>query len=105
MEVGARCLLMQPCCRVRLAPWVLCVYEGCGEGNRMKRDLSEYAFSDWSVASSIAYLGFVKDVDTWYIQKVDLSNKWSKYAFGDHDYQTNWTNRASLTYAYYDEAA
>jgi len=55
---------------------------------------------DDGVSTSIKYYGFIDPEGHWYILKVDPSGnpKTYRYAFGGVAYQTNWTNRASLSY-------
>lgn len=57
---------------------------------------------DDGVATNVKYYGFLSPEGNWYILKNDpsASAKTYRYAFGDSDYETNWTNRASLTYGY-----
>ncbi|HHD92284.1 MAG TPA: hypothetical protein ENL06_01500 [Candidatus Portnoybacteria bacterium] len=50
--------------------------------------------------SSPAYYGFVDKDGNWYIMKEDTGTY--RYCKGTTDYSTNWSNRASLTYDYYD---
>lgn len=58
---------------------------------------------DDGVATSVKYYGFLTPEGNWYILKNDpsASAKTFRYAFGgENNYETNWTNRASLTYGY-----
>lgn len=57
---------------------------------------------DDGVSTSVKYYGFLEPRGNWYILKNDpsASAKTYRYAFGDSDYETAWTNRASLTYGY-----
>jgi len=43
-----------------------------------------------------SYYGYVNKDCQWYITK--LTNTSARYTRGDADYETNWANRASLTY-------
>ncbi len=47
--------------------------------------------------------GYIDKDGAWYIQKFDESDKTYKYARGSSDFESNWTNRASLTYQFYNE--
>lgn len=46
------------------------------------------------------YLGYLAKDSTWYIK--NIANNQFRWIKGDSDYPTNWTNRASLTYGYFD---
>lgn len=48
------------------------------------------------------YYGFLKSNGNWYILKEEAGAY--RYIFGTSGYTTNWTNRASLSYEYYDVA-
>lgn len=67
--------------------------------------ISDYQISDEDSASDVRYYGYQRENTTdWYILKVDCSIDpiTYRYAAGASDYATNWTNRASLTYARLD---
>jgi hypothetical protein len=49
----------------------------------------------------INYFGFTDKNGAWYILRENLTNKTYRYIKGDNDYESNWTNRSSLTYDYY----
>lgn len=51
--------------------------------------------------SSPAYYGFVNKDGNWFIMKEDSSGNY-RYSKGGSSFSTNWTNRASLTYDYFD---
>lgn len=53
---------------------------------------------------STSYYGFVDSEGNWYIMKQVDTGVLSTYTFavGTSDYSTNWTNRASLSYATFD---
>lgn len=51
--------------------------------------------------SSPAYYGFVEKGGAWFIQQEDSSGNY-RYTKGNSSFSTNWTNRASLTYDYFD---
>lgn len=51
--------------------------------------------------SSPAYYGFLEKTGKWFIMKEDSAGAY-RYIKGDSAFSTNWTNRASLSYDYYD---
>lgn len=51
--------------------------------------------------STPAYYGFVEKTGKWFIMKEE-SNGDYRYTKGDSGFSTGWTNRASLTYDYFD---
>lgn len=51
--------------------------------------------------SSPAFYGFTNKDGAWFIMKEDSSGNY-RYAKGSTDFPTNWTNRSSLTYDYFD---
>lgn len=51
--------------------------------------------------SSPAFYGFVRKDAAWFIMKEDSSGNY-RYTKGTSSFSTNWTNRASLTYDYFD---
>jgi hypothetical protein len=51
--------------------------------------------------STIAFFGFVNPAGQWFIMRQDADNAY-RYTRGDRDFSANWTNRASLTYDYFD---
>lgn len=61
----------------------------------------EYKISDIVNDSEIKYYGFIKNDGSWYIMK-DNNGEY-RYAKGDDDYPTAWTNRATQTYDYFNE--
>jgi len=69
------------------------------DGNNI---LQSYVASD-SESGTTSYYGFVKSDGSWYIMKQEMNNGIFSYRFikGDSDYETNWNNRASLTYDYF----
>lgn len=46
------------------------------------------------------YYGYLDKDGNWYIMKMDGIS--ARYSRGDSDYATNWANRLSLTYDYFD---
>jgi len=51
--------------------------------------------------STPAYYGFTNKVGNWFVMKEDAAGSF-RYCKGDTSFSTNWTNRASLTYGYFD---
>jgi len=51
--------------------------------------------------ASPAYYGFVNKAGAWFIMKEDSSGNY-RYTKGASSFSTNWTNRASLTYDYFN---
>ncbi len=51
--------------------------------------------------SSPAYYGFLEKNGAWFIMKEDSSGNY-RYTKGSSSFSTNWTDRASLTYNYFD---
>ncbi len=58
----------------------------------------EYAFSNWA-SGATSYIGYETKDGAWLIQKIVLATGVVTFARGEHDYATNWTGRAALTYA------
>lgn len=54
--------------------------------------------------ASPRFYGFLRLDGWWFIMKATATTNVTTYTFikGTSDYQTNWTNRASLTYATFD---
>jgi hypothetical protein len=53
-------------------------------------------------SATVQYFGFVNKDGAWYIQKEDSSEGTYRYTKGSSNFATNWTNRTSLTYDYFD---
>lgn len=51
--------------------------------------------------SDPAYYGYVNKTGNWFIMKEDNTGGY-RYAKGDTSFSTNWTNRAALSYDYFD---
>lgn len=49
-----------------------------------------------------SYYGYQTTAGGWVIKRLDEGAGTMRYAFGSGDYQTAWTNRASLTYTHPD---
>jgi CobQ-like glutamine amidotransferase family enzyme len=48
------------------------------------------------------YYGFVAHDGGWYIQRRDTSTGENRFAMGNNDYSTAWTNRVSQAYSQFD---
>ena len=64
--------------------------------------ISMYRISDIDDASNPKYYGFLKADGGWYILREDTTNNTYRYAKGDSEYSTAWTNRVSQTYDFFD---
>jgi len=62
-----------------------------------------YSLSGNDDAGEIKYRGYLSISAAWYIIEEHGTNKTFKYAKGTKDFGTNWTNRASLDYRFYNE--
>ncbi len=65
-----------------------------------------YMMSDVDETTDLKYYGFLDSEGNWYIQRDDwsvMNIRSTRYVKGSSDYATNWGNRASLSYDYYDE--
>jgi len=51
--------------------------------------------------STISYFGFINNLGQWFIMRQDTDNAY-RYCRGDKDFTSNWTDRAKLTYDYFD---
>lgn len=68
----------------------------------VKQPTDGYKISEIDDVSSPSYYGFVEKTGAWFIMKEDSSGAY-RYTKGDNGFSTNWTNRTSLTYGYFDE--
>ena len=59
--------------------------------------VQEYAFSNWDGTSTV-YIGYETKDGAWLIQKIVVATGVVTFARGEHDYATNWTGRAALSY-------
>lgn len=71
----------------------------------LEAGLAQYRVSDVDDASSVKYYGFVRANGYWYILKEDTSvaPKTYRYVQGLSNYTSQWTDRASLTYGYFND--
>lgn len=69
-----------------------------------KHPTDGYKITEIDDAGSDTYTGYIKKGGAWYIVKEIGSGTDSSYRYtkGSSDFTTNWTNRTSLTYGYYD---
>ena len=61
-----------------------------------------YQISDGDDTGAVKYYGFLQTNGTWYIMKNDTGSNSYRYAKGDSGYTTAWTDRAGLTYVYFN---
>jgi hypothetical protein len=66
-----------------------------------KQPTDGYNISEIDDSALPSYYGFVHKNGNWYIAKEDSSGAY-RYTKGSSSFSTNWTNRASLTYDYFD---
>jgi hypothetical protein len=68
--------------------------------------LAGYKPSDIDTSTSTQYFGYIDYNGNWYIIKFDTIANTIRYAAGStsNSYATNWTNRTTLTYTYYNTA-
>lgn len=67
----------------------------------IKSPTDAYGISEVDDSSTPAYYGFVNKDGAWYITQEDSTGSY-RYAKGDSDFSTNWSNRASMSYNYFD---
>lgn len=60
-----------------------------------------YLPADIDDLGAVQYFGYTDNKGAWYVRKFDtsVSPKTLRFSFGQSNYTTNWTNRASLTYS------
>lgn len=73
--------------------------------SRFNTKMAEYAYSDGDeTGESYYYYGYIKDDGYWTIVRLSSDGiSEARYSTGTSDYSTNWTNRASLSYQYFNE--
>lgn len=64
--------------------------------------VSGYQPSDVDTASDPKYYGFLAADGSWYIMEENTTGGTYRYIRGTSDYTTKWTNRATLTYVYFN---
>lgn len=67
----------------------------------IKQPTDGYKLAQLDDATSTAYYGYLNKDSAWYILKEDSTGAY-RYVKGTSSFSTNWTNRASLTYDYFD---
>jgi len=67
----------------------------------IKQPTDGYTLAQLDDALTPIYYGYLNKTSAWYIIKEDSSGAY-RYAVGSSTFSTNWTNRASLTYDYFD---
>lgn len=67
----------------------------------IKTPTDGYKITQIDDATSTTYFGYMNKDGAWYISREDSSGNY-RYTKGASDFSTNWTNRASLTYDYFD---
>lgn len=77
--------------------------QGSGVQRQVVAALDLYFVSDVDEAADPKYYGFLTKAGEWYILK-NTNDTTFRYISGTSDYPTNWTNRASLVYDYYNVA-
>ncbi len=65
--------------------------------------LDKYQPADDDFNSDPNYTGFTDRLGNWYIVEDNIDSGTHRYTKGSSNYETNWTNRASLSYNYFHE--
>lgn len=58
-----------------------------------------YEYQDYEKTNTYVYVGYEATSGQWFIYRRTVATNVREYSEGLTDYATNWTNRASLTYA------
>lgn len=66
-----------------------------------KNPTDGYEITELDDSALPSYIGFVKKTGDWYIMREEASGSY-RYTKGTTDFDTNWTNRATLTYGYFN---
>ena len=61
-----------------------------------------YKVADIDESGTVKYYGFMNKSGNWYVMANDTSANTFRYVKGTSGYATNWTNRATLTYDYFN---
>ena len=64
--------------------------------------LDQYRISDGDEAGTTKYYGYVDKYGNWYIMQNDTTANTFRYFRGSGDYATNWADRATFTYDYFN---
>ena len=70
--------------------------------NAINDSLDNYKISDGDETGTTKYYGYISKTGRWYIMQNDTTANTYRYASGATAYTTNWTNRAALTYGYFN---
>lgn len=73
------------------------------DGSQISSPTASYELSDFDTAGDPLYIGSIRADGAWMIAEYDIASGSARYAQGLDDYDTNWTGRAGLTYAPYNE--
>ena len=65
-------------------------------------NLDIYKASDEDNTATYDYYGYLDKDGNWIIEQIDNITLAHRYIKGTSDYTTNWTNRVSLTYGYFN---
>lgn len=68
----------------------------------IKSPTDAYGITEIDDSGSPSYYGFVNKDGAWYITQEDSSGSY-RYAKGNSNFSSNWSNRASLSYSYFDD--
>ncbi len=67
----------------------------------IKQPTDGYTLAQLDDSGATTYYGYLNKDSAWYILKEDSSGNY-RYVKGSSSFSTNWTNRASLSYDYFD---
>jgi len=65
-----------------------------------KHPTDGYLLAEYEDGETYSYAGYTNKIGAWYIVRDDSTSY--RYTRGDSAFSTSWTNRASLSYDYYD---
>lgn len=68
----------------------------------IKQPTDGYTLAQIDDALTVIYYGYLDKTGNWYILKEDVSASTYRYFKGASSFTTNWTNRASLAYDFFD---
>jgi hypothetical protein len=67
-----------------------------------KQPTDGYRITEYDDSVPYIYGGYVNKTGAWFISREDVTSGSYRYTKGSSSFSTNWTNRASLTYDYFD---
>ncbi len=73
------------------------------KGSAIIKSTDRYEISDMDITTDPSYFGYISFNGEWYIKQLNETNGTVRFASGLNDYDTNWTNKSSLTYSKYNE--